>query len=515
MFAVAARWRAWGGLPWRLAPALCALAAPAAAAYAPAAVPAGVAVASGTDAGQVRSDGGTAVQVWVTNARRTKLLARQPDTAFLPQPLLSATLSVDAQRRYQEMVGFGAAMTDASAWLIHSRMSEAQRTVLMQELFGPAPGIGLGFMRLTIGASDFSQSHYSLDEAPGGAPDPDLQYFSIARYRPDLLPLLRQAQSINPHLRIMASPWSAPAWMKTSGSLIGGTLRPQDYDVFARYLWRYVDAMGAEGVPLYAVTVQNEPHFEPENYPGMRLDMPARVRLVGGFLGPLFRQKGVATRILAWDHNWDEPEEPLGELASPLSSPFLAGTAWHCYKGSVTVQRIVQEVHPERDTFLTECSGGLWVPLWRDALPWLAGSVLIGGTRGGARGVLLWNLALDPEHGPHTGGCTDCTGVVTVDPASGAVTRNLEYYVLAHASRFVRAGARRIESTTDVGELASVAFRNEDDGSIVLIVLNAGRDARRFSVGDAGANFAYELEESSLATFTWQPAALVQPSPAR
>jgi glucosylceramidase len=323
-----------------------------------------------------------------------------------------------------------------------------------------------------------------------------------------LLPVVKRALAVNPNLQIMASPWSAPAWMKTGDSLIQGTLRPEMYDVFSLYMLRYVEAYAAEGVPIFALTLQNEPHFEPADYPGMRLDPPARARLIGRHLGPLLARRGVQTRLIDWDHNWDEPKSPMAVLADPVAYPFVSGVAWHCYAGDVQVQAAVHAAFPDKDAWFTECSGGEWNPHWSGALLWMVRNVVIGATRGWARGVLTWNLALDENHGPHLGGCRDCRGVVTINSASGEVTRNLEYYALAHASKFVRPGAQRIHSGTAVRglDIDTVAFRNADDASIVLIVCNAASQGRRFSVSVDGRTFEYEMPRESVATFTWSPA---------
>jgi glucosylceramidase len=443
-------------------------------------------------------------EVWVTTGDRTRLLAREPALSFSHQPTLPVNIDVDPGQRYQTMAGFGASITDASAWLIQHRMTEAQRRALLEELFGRGiNGVGFDFTRLTIGASDFSRHHYSLDDRPAGEVDMALAHFSIAVNRSDVLPVVKRARAINPNLKVMASPWSAPGWMKTTGSLIQGTLRPEMYDVFSRYLLRYVDAYAAEGVPVFALTLQNEPHFEPKDYPGMRLDPAARARLIGEHLGPMISRRGMHTQLFDWDHNWDEPESPLKVLADPVARAYTAGVAWHCYGGNVEVQAKVHDAFPDKDTWFTECSGGEWKPLWNESLPWVVRNIIIGATRGWAKGVLMWNLALDEQHGPHLGGCNDCRGVVTINSATGEVTRNLEYYALAHASKFVRQGARRIHSAAVAGGLETVAFQNEDDDSIALIVCNSAAEPTRFSVSERGLAFSYELPRESVATFVW------------
>ena len=446
-------------------------------------------------------------EVWVTTGDRSKLLAREPNA-----PISAATtdtargiayIDVDVATTYQEIVGFGASITDASAWLIQTKLSAAQRDSLLRDLFGRDPGIGLSFTRLTIGASDFSRAHYTLNDLPNGETDATLAGFSIDSNRADVLPVVKQARAINPALAVMASPWSAPAWMKSSGSLIRGTLRPDAYPAFAEYLRRYVEAYAAEGVPIFAITVQNEPHHEPDDYPGMRLTPQQRAEFYRRSLGPLFARNRVRTQILDWDHNWDEPKSPLAVLADSAARQYVAGVAWHCYAGAVAAQTTVHDAHPDKDTYFTECSGGEWAPVWGDNLKWITRTLIIGSTRAWAKGVLLWNLALDESHGPHLGGCDNCRGVVTIDSRTGAVTRNVEYYALAHASRFVVPGARRIGSTAVADKVESVGFINPD-GSKALVVVNTASLARDIAVRESGRSFRYTLPAGAVGTFTWR-----------
>jgi len=432
-------------------------------------------------------------------------LSREADVHFDSgtPPATLLRIVVDEGTTYQEMVGFGAAITDASAWLIQNRLTAAQRETLLQELFGPSPGLGLSFTRLTMGASDFSLHQYSYDDMPAGQTDSALAHFSIDSNRAYVLPVVQRALAINPQLKIMASPWSPPGWMKTSGSLIQGTLRPEAYEPLAEYFARYIEAYRAAGVPVYAVTVQNEPHYEPPTYPGMRLEPPARAQFIGQYLGPLFAHRGIGTIILDWDHNWDEYQSPLQVLADSAAPRYIAGVAWHCYGGDVSAQALVHDAHPDKDAYFTECSGGEWAPNFADNLKWFVGTLIIDATRDWAKGVLLWNLALDENHGPHTGGCGDCRGVVTITSGSGAVTRNVEYYALAHASRFVRPGARRIASTSGVAGVESVAFRNADDGSKALIVVNTAAQDRAFTVLWGNQSLRYTLPAGAVVTLLW------------
>lgn len=447
---------------------------------------------------------GNAVQIeaWTTTSDH-RLRLSPSLLAFDPVDGI-ADIEVDAGRKYQQMVGFGASITDASAWLIQQRMTLAQREKLLRGLFGrDGDGIGFDFARLTIGASDFSRSHYSLDDPPGGNPDPALRHFSIDPNRDDVIPVVQQALVINPGLKIMASPWSAPAWMKDSGSLVKGTLLDEYNDAFARYLLAYVDAFAREGIPIFALTVQNEPDYEPSDYPGMRLNAPARARFIAGHLGPLRDERQPRLQIFDWDHNWDKPEEPLAVLADPAAARHVSAVAWHCYNGSVAVQTRVRDQHPDKDAYLTECSGGDWEPVRSGGLTLQARTLVIGATRHWARGVLFWNLALDQRGGPNAGGCQTCRGIVTIDSGTGEFTRTDDYYALAHASRFVRRDAWRIGSTETGDGIDNVAFENADDGSRVLVISNSTDAARRISVREGGRRFRHTLPARSVTTFRW------------
>lgn len=439
-------------------------------------------------------------RVWMTSGDRTRLLSEQPALVFQTGEAADGlVLVVDAEQKHQSIVGFGAAITDASAWLIQTRLTPAGRQALIRELFGHEDGgLGFSFTRVTIGASDFSLDHYSLAETA----DPDLRAFSTARMEEYVFPTVREALAVNRDLKVMASPWSAPGWMKTTGSMIQGQLKPEYYGTYANYLTRYVRSAADHGVPTDYLSIQNEPDFEPDSYPGMRWAPPGRAEFIGRHLGPMFRSAGIQTRILDWDHNWDHPEQPLGVLADPVANAHVAGVAWHCYGGDVATQSQVRDVHPDKDVFFTECSGGNWAADFSDSFSWTMKTLIIGSTDHWARGVLMWNLALDENHGPHAGGCGDCRGVVTIDSRTGTITRNQEYYAFGHASRFVRPGARRVASVEPEG-LQGVAFVNPD-GERVLIVLNEAADAVSFSVREGGRHALATLPGRTAATYVWR-----------
>lgn len=440
-------------------------------------------------------------EMWVTTADEAQKLAPQPEQPAVRPASGDEPIAIDSSRHFQKMHGFGAAMTDASAQLL-SQLSEGQRRAVMAELFGRGPGgLGLSFTRLTVGASDFSTRQYSYDDTPGNVPDPDLRHFSIEPARKYVLPRVREALAINRDLLVMISPWSAPAWMKTTRSLIKGQLEPQYYPAFANYLARTVEAFGREGVPVSMLTIQNEPNFEPGDYPGMRVDPPQRAEIIGRFVGPTFKSLNVRAQILDWDHNWDHPEMPLAVLADPIARQYIAGVAWHCYEGDVPAQSPVHDAYPDKDAWFTECSGGNWTPKFGDVLGWMADKLIIGASNNWSKGTLLWNLALDPAHGPHTGGCGDCRGVVTIDPVTGTITRNVEYYVLGHASRFVLPGAFRIASVTHGDDVAAAAFLNPDGTRVAILHRKSGEGP--LSIALDGERYVVALPKGSVATLRW------------
>jgi len=442
-----------------------------------------------------------AAEMWLTTADETQKLAPQPMLASAGAAMGDEQVSIDPAVRFQQMQGFGAAMTDASAELF-SKLPEDRRRAIMTELFGRANGgLGLSFTRLTVGASDFSPNHYSYDDTPGNAPDPELRYFSIKPAQRYVLPRTREALAINPDLMVMISPWSAPAWMKTTKSLITGQLEPRYYDAFARYLARTVEEFGREGVPVSMLTIQNEPDFEPADYPGMRVNPPERAAIIGRYVGPVFRSRGLKTQILDYDHNWDNPEMPLAVLADPVARDYIAGVAWHCYEGDVPAQSPVRDAYPDKDAWQTECSGGNWAPKFGETLGWMTDKLIIGAANHWARGSLLWNLALDPAHGPHKGGCGDCRGVITIDPATGAITRNVEYYALGHASRFVLPGAYRIGLKKRGDGVEASAFINPDGSRVAVLHRNSGEGPVTIALD--GERYSLPIANGSVATVRW------------
>ncbi len=406
-----------------------------------------------------------------------------------------ADIMIDTKQRFQRMAGFGASITDATAWLIQTRMSALARAELLHELFSTRDGLGFSVTRITIGASDFSQSHYSYADTPGN-PVAD-----IAPARAHLIPTLKAMRRINPQLQVIATPWSAPAWMKTSNSLIKGRLKPEHYGSFARYLVSYTQAMRKAGAPVDILTIQNEPHFEPENYPGMRVVPAERADFIANHLGPMMRRWIPQTRLLDWDHNWDQPESPIAVLSDPKAAAFVDGVAWHCYGGDVAAQSVVRDRFPTKEVWFTECASGDWSGDWSKSFNWAVRNLIIGTTRNWAKGVVMWNLALDERHGPHLGGCGDCRGLVTINSQSGEVSREPEYYAFAHASRFVPVGAVRVASRSNDRGIESVAFQKGRNGPVTLIALNGGASERALTFSVGRKTYVATLSAGAVATF--------------
>ena len=444
------------------------------------------------------------VDVWITTGDRTSLLSQKVDATFDPGAGQGGVrIDVRPDRTFQTIEGFGAAMTDSSAWVFDNLLDTRQRRSLMRTLFSPDQGIGISYLRVPMGASDFTASGlYSYNDLPAGQTDPDQLLFSIDHDRQSIIPRLKEAKVFNPALKLMGSPWSAPGWMKTSGSMIGGSLDPQWSASYALYFERFIQGYTAEGLPIDAISLQNEPLFVPGNYPGMGMSASQQTDLIKNHFGPRFAQNGIQTKILAYDHNWDVASYPLEVLDDPVANQYVAGSAFHGYGGNVTAQSAVHDAHPDKGIYFTEFSGGTWSPSFESNLVSFARDLFIGGTRNWTKNVLLWNLALDENGDPHQGGCFGCRGVVAVDSSSGAVTLNEEFYLLGHASKFILPGAVRISSSTQPGTLEAVAFRNPDDSEVLLSV-NPSFQTQTLRLVREGEHFTYDVPPRSLATFVW------------
>ena len=440
-------------------------------------------------------------QLWLTVVNRSALFARQSQPLPFGEPQAQLpVITVNDMQRFQPMEGFGFAVTGGSAQLL-MKMTPDRRAALLRQIFSTeGDGIGASYIRVSIGASDMNDHVYSYDDLAAGETDPDMARFSLAPDREYVIPVLKQILAIDPHIKILGSPWSAPAWMKTNDAVKGGHLKPEYYSAYAEYFVKYIEGMKAEGIPITAITVQNEP-LNPKNTPSLVMFAPEEDTFIGKYLGPAFAKAGIKTEIQVYDHNPDVTSYPLSILADPTASPYVIGTAFHLYGGSVNALTEVHDQYPQKNLYMTEQSVtenphsdtiDISEPVKR---------VLIGATRNWARNVLLWNLAADPEFGPHTsdGGCTGCVGAITLDGDNA--TLNVAYYAVAHFSKFVPPGSVRIGST-ELEQLATVAFLTPD-GKVVLVAANTGNFPKAFQIEYHGKSLVTTLHSESVGTYVW------------
>ncbi|HMG54151.1 MAG TPA: glycoside hydrolase family 30 beta sandwich domain-containing protein, partial [Kofleriaceae bacterium] len=381
-------------------------------------------------------------------------------------------------------------------------LSSATRSSVMQKLFDPSAGIGLSFLRNPMGASDLARFDYSYDDVPTGQTDPNLSQFSIAHDLVDILPLTKQAKQLNPALKIMGSPWTAPAWMKDNHAFDLGFLQAQFYATYAQYFVKYIQAYAAQGVPIDYVTAQNEPTCC-AGYPSMQWNGSGVQFFIGTNLLPAFHAAGLGTKVLALDWNWDSYAAfgaPTVQDAAIRNDSLFGGIAWHGYSGNVSAQTTVHNQFPGVDAFDTEHSGGTWIADQQreDMLN------IIDYTRNWGKSVVKWSLAVDQNMGPHNGGCGTCTGLITVhngDSRTGQVDFNIEYYDMGQLTKFVRPGASRIASTASTS-VPNVAWRNPD-GSKALVAYNASGSTQSLHVIWGSESVTYSLPARTSATFTW------------
>ncbi|RFU87821.1 glycosyl hydrolase [Streptomyces triticagri] len=433
-------------------------------------------------------------QVWITTADGSSKLSDAGAVPFTgsPQP---TDIAVDPSDTGQQFTGAGASVTEASAHLIE-QLPDGTRDSLLQGLFSrDGDGIGLNYLRQPLGSSDFNaDGNFTSYEDTQGS-------FSIDRDKQETIPVIKQAQAVNSSIRFMGTPWSAPAWMKTSNDLSGGKLDPAHYQDYADYLVKAIEAYGAEGIDLTDLSVQNEPELE-TSYPSMGMTSSEQADFLK-VLDQALTASGLDTNLLAFDHNWDNPNYPLDVFDKTSGMSRLIGAAFHCYAGTPEAQQQVRDTG--KRVFFTECSGTdseNGADTFKDTLKWHAENLVVRNIRAGGETVVDWNLALDQNGGPHQGNCgTSCNGVVEI--AGDSVTRNAEFYTLGHLSKFVDVGATRIGSSAD-GTIQNVAFQNPD-GERVLYAVNSGTAEQEFSVTDDGRSLTYSLPAGAVATFTWQP----------
>jgi glucosylceramidase len=437
------------------------------------------------------------VDFWLTTGDQASLLQQQSGVlSFGTTANAYNTIDVDSIQTYQTIDGFGYSLTGGSAYLI-KRMGTAESASLLNELFSSS-GIAVSYLRISIGASDLNASVFSYDDMPVGQTDPTLANFSLAADDVDLVPVLKQILLINPNIKIMGSPWSPPVWMKDNGSSIGGSLLPQYYAAYAQYFVKYIQQMKARSITVDAVTIQNEPQYGGNN-PSMLMSATQEADFVKNNLGPALQAAGLSTKIIIWDHNCDNANYPISILNDPAAKAYINGSAFHLYAGDISALSNVYTAHPDKNLYFTEIWTGANGSFSGD-LKWHVKNVIIGSMRNWSKNALEWNLASDPSYNPHTpGGCSECKGAVTINGSS--FSRNVGYYIVAHASKFIPAGSVRIASTL-VTDLPNAAFKTAS-GKKVLIVVNDGTAAAGFNIRYKGKWVYTSLAAGAAGTYVW------------
>jgi len=434
---------------------------------------------------------------WVTTGDQALLLQKQADLASGTANNSYPFIDVDTTQTFQTIDGFGYALTGGSAYLIN-KLGSSEKNSLLQELFGSNENsIGVSYLRISIGSSDLNASVFSYDDMPAGQTDVNLSQFSLSQDTIDLIPVLKQILTINPDIKILGSPWSPPVWMKDNGSSIGGSLQTQYYNTYALYFVKYIQQMQANGITIHAITPQNEPLYGGNN-PSMLMTAQQEADFIKNSLGPAFQSAGINTKIIVYDHNCDRPDYPIDVLNDAAARQFVDGSAFHLYAGDISALSNVHTAYPDKNLYFTEQSTGANGSFDGD-LKWHVKNVIIGTLRNWGKVALEWNLASDGSYNPHTpGGCTECKGAVTLD---GTISRNVSYYILAHASKFVPPGSVRIASNM-VANLYNVAFKTPA-GKKVLIMENDNPAAASFNIRFNGQWITTSLAPGAVASFVW------------
>ena len=435
------------------------------------------------------------------------LTSPESNVLFMPQRFIfdaknkinqDPTILVDSTQTYQSIDGFGNCLTGGSATLLH-KMDAGSRATILKELFATdVNNIGISYLRISIGASDLSDRVYSYDDLGERETDPRMTRFSLDAEKADLIPILQEILAINPDIKILGSPWSAPTWMKTNNNGKGGSLKKECFDAYALYFVKFIEGMKAEGIFIDAITIQNEP-LHPGNTPSMYMVAEDQALFIKQSLGPAFKAANLKTKIIVYDHNADRPDYPLAILNDPEAAQYVDGSAFHLYGGKIEALTVVHNAHPDKNLYFTEQWVGAPGNLKED-LAWHVRTLIIGGTRNWCRNVLEWNLAADPGNNPHTiGGCTECLGMITIN--GNMVTRNPAYYILAHAAKQVRPGSVRIGSNTS-DTLPNAAFTTPE-GKKVLIVQNNSGGTKKFNIQCEHQTATASLEKGAVGTFVW------------
>lgn len=410
--------------------------------------------------------------------------------------LSAMSIRLDPDQRFQQVLGFGAALTDSSCYLLE-QLDTTKRKSLLDECFGPS-GLRFSVARTTIGSSDYSLSAYSYDDM--NSPDPELKHFSIDHDRKYILPLLKEARETNPELFYFSSPWSPPGWMKAGNSLLGGNMRSHYFDAYAQYFVKFLQGYAVDGVKINAVTVQNEVDTDQDGrMPQALWGQEYEMNFVKGYLGPALEKSAPGTKIWILDHNYNLWGRAVDELSDPDVYKYVDGVAWHGYYGPPSAMTRVHDMFPAKNAYWTEGGPDITEPDY--ATNWAKwSSTFTGILRNWARCIVSWNLVLD-EHGKPNIGPFSCGGVVTINSKTQELTRSGQYWAFAHYSKAIQRGARVIASWGDLKDIDHVAVENPD-GTHVLVLTNTGRE-QSVQCALRDQSLEVSLPPDSVTTLVW------------
>jgi glucosylceramidase len=414
----------------------------------------------------------------------------------LPMLPAEGRIVIDEDDRRQKVLGFGAAFTDASCYLI-GRMSQADRRQILEEFFG-ASGMRLSVGRTCIGSSDYSRSAYSFDDS--AQPDPELKNFTIAHDRAYILPTLREALTVNPGLFLFSAPWSPPAWMKAGGSLLGGSMEKRYFAAYAQYFVRFLKEYRDAGVPIRAVTSQNEVDTSQDSrMPAALWGQEDETHFIKQFLGPALRDHNIDAEIWILDHNYDLWGRVMDQLGDPELARYVAGVAWHGYMGTPDAMTRVHNAFPGKSAYWTEGGPDYTAPDYEtDWAAW--GARFAGILKNWSRTIVAWNLVLD-EHGQPNIGPFECGGVITLPSNGGALRRSGQYWALRRYARAIASGAQIVGTSGVVPGVEHVAAINPD-GSHALLLTNQGAE-RRVEVHFREHRASVALSANSITALQW------------
>ncbi|HXI76720.1 MAG TPA: hypothetical protein VNH21_06270, partial [Steroidobacteraceae bacterium] len=408
------------------------------------------------------------VRVW-SSFRDRRHTAAEPLT-WKPAGQVSAeAVILDPAATRQEILGFGAAMTDSACYVL-SQMTQAERDAVLHDIFSPEE-MAMNVCRTCIGASDYARTLYSFDESD--EPDPELKKFSIDHDKEYILPVLRESRKHNPELFLFSSPWSPPNWMKPNKSMLGGTMRSTSFDPYARYFVKFLEGYKAEGVAINGVTVQNESDAEQAGrMPACTWAQEIEMEFAARFLAPAIRKAGLDTKIWLLDHNYSLWGRAIDEFSDPQVYDAVDGIAWHGYVGEPTAMTRVHDAFPAKNAYWTEGGPDISQPDYQtDFTNWA--DTFNGILNNWARSITAWNLALD-EHGKPNIGPFSCGGTITVENASHKVTKSGQYWAFAHYSRHIKRGAKVFATNGIAPDPKSPAVTHSGfvnpDGKHVLVV---------------------------------------------